>query len=145
MNISRIETNGKASATGPLMRQMVYRYCHDMAPYINYTPMEMFKMVKDIPFNPDPPGFETLQRPRYTINQCGTGGDCDDKTIMVACWAHLKNIPFRFVAVRKQGRKILHHVYPELYINGRWMPFDATYNFNIMGQEKRGYVEKVII
>lgn len=115
-----------------------------MAPYAHYSLPEIFRFLKDLPYRYDPPQIETLMRPLYTINQQGYGGDCDDKAIAIAAWADLNGIPYRFVAVRKNNQPRLHHVFTELFVNGRWISADCTYNHNTLGCEQ-SYAEKVII
>lgn len=139
------QTSGKARETGPYMYQVVNRYHTDMLPYASYTLPEIFELIKQIPYRADPRGIEVLQRPRYTLDLSGPGGDCDDKAIVLASWARLNHIPYRFMAVRKKGKPNLHHVYAELYFNGEWVPVDPTYNVNTLGRQYETYVEHVII
>lgn len=139
------------------MRQMVDKYYHDMSPYAHFTLREIFNAIKSIPFRPDPEDAETLQRPAYTMNQSGLGGDCDDKCIALASWLKLKgggynpnDVPakkydYRFVAVRRADYPCLHHVFCELYIMDRWIHADPTYKFNTLGREREQYNEYVII
>ena len=145
MNVQRIVTDGRATSTGPLMRQMVETYFMDMAPYAHLNLSEVFDIIKNIPFRPDPPTVETLMRPYYTLSSKGYGGDCDDKAIAMASYARLSKIPYRFVAVRRAHRKVLHHVFCQLYINNNWFTVDPTYNFNVLGREREGYAERIII
>jgi transglutaminase-like putative cysteine protease len=147
MIVSRVLTNGQASETGKLMHQMVQRYKGDMIPYAHLGISEIFEIVKNIPFRDDPEGVETLMRPRYTMTMQGSGGDCDDKSIAIASYLELNRVPWRFVAVRKKEKKNLHHVYVEYYnmVVSRWLPLDATYSFNVLGQERETYAERVLI
>jgi len=145
MVITHVETNGKAASTGPLMVSMVRKYYRDMSPYGSLSLAEVFNIIKNLPFRPDPEDEETLMRPYYTMNMMGSGGDCDDKAIALASWAHLNKIPLRFIAVRRQDRFALHHVYCELYIKNRWIHVDPTYSFNTLGREREPYAEYVTI
>lgn len=145
MQYSNVQTDGSARATGKLMRDMVNAYYLDMAPYAHLGLLEIFDVIRSIPFRDDPPWAETLQRPYYTMTETGAGGDCDDKAIALASWAKLKGIPWRFVAVRRHDKKLLHHVALELYILNNWVPFDATYNFNPPGRWREHYSEYQII
>jgi transglutaminase-like putative cysteine protease len=140
-----VKTNGSASDTGPLMHAMVRAYHMDMAPFASLTLPEIYDLIKNLPYRPDPVEQETLMRPRYTMNMQGTGGDCDDKAIALASWAVLNKIPYRFIAVRRGDRKSLHHVFPQLYITGKWVTTDPTYSFNALGREREHYVQRVII
>lgn len=115
-----------------------------MAQYASATLQEVFDLLKNIPYQADPPDREHLQRPFYTLNEMGEGGDCDDKAIAAGAWAFLRRIPFRFVAVSKSPEKELHHVFVEMYINGKWEPFDPTYAFNVLGRPV-AYAKRVIL
>jgi transglutaminase-like putative cysteine protease len=147
ITITKADTDGSARETGPFMHRMVDLYCHDMLPYVHLSLPEVFDLVKSIPYNADPVNEETLQRPYYTMNQLSYGGDCDDKCIALASWARLNSLPYRFIAVRKNGYPCLHHVLCEIYLdnNGGWTTADPTYKFNVLGRECDTYVERVII
>lgn len=143
--LQSVETNGKATATGPYMHAMVEQYYDDMIPWGTYSLPEIFTLLKNIPYRPDPPTVETLMRPYYTMNRMGWGGDCDDKAIALASWAKINHIPYRFVAVRRQGKPTLHHVFTQLLVNGKWLSADCTYSVNTLGRERDVYAERVII
>lgn len=140
-----VQTKGYARETGKLMHQMVDTYYEDAVPFAHLTITEFFDFVKSIPFKDDPPDREFLQRPAYTFNQIGPGGDCDDKAIALASYCKLHAIPYRFVAVRRSDMPYLHHVFCELFINGQWIHADPTYKFNSLGRERESYVERQII
>jgi len=144
MKIYTFNTNGSAVSTGALMRKVVETYYRDMLPYASYSMLEVFDRIKKLPFRPDPVTTETLMRPSHTMNMRGTGGDCDDKAIALASWARLFSIPYRFVAIRRHGRKFLHHVAVELYTHSRWLFLDPTYSFNTIGR-KRDEAERLIL
>lgn len=92
-----------------------------------YNLYEIFDFVKNIPYVADPNNFEWLQSPRWTIQR---GGDCDDKSIFIGAVLERRKIPYRMAVVSTNQDKELHHIYPEIFINGAWLPFDATYNRN---------------
>lgn len=145
ITLQTVETNGKAVATGPYMHAMVNNYWRDMVPWGTLSLPEIFDRIKNIPYRPDPPTVETLMRPYYTMRGFGWGGDCDDKAIALASWAVINRIPYRFVAVRRQGMPTLHHVFTQLFVNGKWLSADTTYSVNTLGRERDVYVERVII
>ena len=120
--------------TAQEMYRMAVAWREDMAPYASYSLQELFDFLKAIPFNADPEEKEVLQRPWYTVNRIGIGGDCDDKAIAAAAWASLNGYPFRFVATAKAPKKELHHVHAEFMINGVWVIFDPTYAYNVLGR-----------
>lgn len=144
MNIIKLTTDGKARSTGKIMRKVVEQYYTDMAPYASLSLPQIFDLIKSLPYRPDPVDVETLMRPSYTMTMRGYGGDCDCKALALASWARLHSISFRFVAIRRPGRKNLHHVALELYINNSWLFADPTYRFNVLGR-KREEAERIIV
>lgn len=142
---SIVYTDGTAQTTGRLMHQMVDAYHMDMVPYAHLPFSQVFALIKNLPFRDDPPMNETLMRPAYTMTMRGTGGDCDDKSIALASYCRLVGLPYRFVAVRRADQKLLHHVFLEVYINGKWIHADPTYRFNTLGREREPYAEYVVI
>jgi transglutaminase-like putative cysteine protease len=144
MQVYKIITDGKAKSTGKIMYRIVDLYYMDMAPYASLSLIEIFDRIKNLPYRPDPVDIETLMRPAYTMNNQGTGGDCDCKALALASYAKLHKIPFRFIAIRRPGRNNLHHVALELYVCNRWLFCDPTYSFNVLGR-KREEAERVIL
>ena len=142
MNITRIITDGKAATTGQYMRSMVDRFYLDMSPYADKSIFEVFDIIKSLPFVPDPADTELLMRPRYTLSG---GGDCDDKCIALAAYCKMVGIPYRFVASRRAGQPTLHHVFCEIFLNGKWIHADPTYNFNSLGREREPFAEYKLI
>lgn len=126
------------------MYRLAWAWREDMGIYAASPLHEVFNLLKQIPYMPDPPDTEHLQRPFYTLNNMGAGGDCDDKAIAAGAWANLNRIPFRFVAVSKSPEKDLHHVFTEMYINGEWIAFDPTYAFNVLGRPV-AYAKRVVL
>jgi hypothetical protein len=144
MKVYNIITDGAAKTTGKLMRQVVETFYKDMLPYTSYSLFQIFDIIKNLPYRPDPLTVETLMRPSHTMNMRGTGGDCDDKSIALAAWARLNRIPYRFIAIRRYGRKFLHHVAVELYTHNNWLFCDPTYSFNVIGR-KRDEAERLVL
>jgi len=135
MKLSQIPLTGGARQTGKIMHMLVKRYSFDMSPYASLPPAQMFRILANVPFKPDPEGHELLQRPKFTMTY---GGDCDDKAIAAAAYAVVTGNPYRFTAI---GFKIpgktripLTHVFTEISIYNEWVPFDCTYSYNIFGQ-----------
>ncbi len=134
------------------MYRIAYAWKDDMAAYASYSMQELFDLLKKIPFNADPDDTELLQRPFYTLNQIGKGGDCDDKAICAGAWCHLNRLPFRFLAVSMQPDGQLHHVLTEIYVStyerpsqGTWIEFDPTYSFNVLGRPLKAYTNRLYL
>lgn len=141
----RIRELTDVQQTSSEMYRIAWAWKEDMAPWASMNLQELFDLIKNIPFNADPEGVEFLQRPWYTMNQTGRGGDCDDRAIATGAWCHLRGIPFRFVAVSRSKTAPLHHVLTELYLNGEWFEFDPTYSFNVLGRPLSVYPQRLIL
>ncbi len=131
--------------TASEMYRLAYAFRDDMAPYATLSLQELFDLLKNLPWNADPTDTEFLQRPWFTLNQTGPGGDCDDKMICVGAWCNLLGIPFRFTAVSTTLKDPLHHVVTEMYIGGTWELFDPTYAYNVLGRPISIYPQRMIL
>ena len=65
------------------------------------TPKEVFEIVKNLTYKPDPRGIEFLSRPLYSIFEKNLPRDCDDKTLIITCYAKLKGIPYKIAVTGK--------------------------------------------
>lgn len=146
MRVIEQPLTGGPKQTGKLMHWMANAYQEDLVPYTHLCPSEMFNIIKTIPYGYDPHGIEVINRPRHTLNGETPWSDCDDKAIIAAAYALKKGIPYKFKAIGRRDPRLkwwqktgLQHVYPILYLNGRWTPFDATYEFNTIGREMGPY------
>lgn len=118
------------------MFELVRKYNSDVSAYATMSPEAFYKLVRDIPYKADPRGNEFIQRPWATLVGASEWGDCDDLAMLMASYAVQNKIPYRFgIGGSKKyrgmssGRTIIpfHHVWCELFVMGRWTPFDATY------------------
>lgn len=95
---------------------------------------EVFNGVKDLPYRPDDTAPECLgagecvKRPGLTLV---LGGDCDDKVVLAGAALLWLGYPVRIVTASYNADGQMQHTYLELYANGRWYPFDATYAGNV--------------
>jgi len=96
---------------------------------------QIFNYISQLPYVPDPVNdvisgnddIELIKTPELTNY---TGGDCDDKSAMMGAILKRRGIPFRFAVTSTKPDGSLHHIYPEIEIDGFWVPFDATYSYN---------------
>lgn len=118
------------------MFKLIETCAEDVAPYATQTPEQFYSMVRALPYIPDPRGNEWVQRPASSLHGWGFFRDCDDKAILMAAYAKAAGIPFRIAIggsrayVDSRGRTEVpyHHVWPEFYMMGKWLPMDATYS-----------------
>lgn len=115
------------------MLRMATQYASDVGQYICLGPLGWFQFVAAIPYSPDPKGLEYVQRPWHSLHGNGRGRDCDDKAVLMAAWAHLCGIPFRFIAAARNKGQRLHHTWCEYWMDGRWVTMDATYPWSVPG------------
>lgn len=93
-------------------------------------PYFVYNYVRDLPFIEDPEGIETVARPAFVLwRGWKNNRDCDDKSTAIAAYCESRKIPYRFAVVGENEDPALnpHHVYPELRLDGAFVPFDATY------------------
>jgi len=131
--------------TGKEMKRITKKYCDDLQhiflrykgklisisdlPFIAY-----FNLIKNMQYRQDKPPVEIVARPKILLKgiQSGAGLDCKKKAILIASWICLnvgKN-NFRFVASSKRKDRQITHVFPEILVNEKWLPVDATYPQN---------------
>lgn len=111
----------------------------DMSRYATMRPGDFHRLLKMLPYRADPRGNEFLQRPASTMQGYSPYRDCDDKAIAAGAYARASGRPYRIVIAGSHAvprRTVLgnikvtypfHHVFPEIFLGGQWVPFDATY------------------
>src|SRR5271168_1090320 len=80
--------------------------------------------VRDsIRYTNDPIDLELVRTPR-AILEMGVG-DCDDKSILLACLLRCIGRPSRYVAIMMKGQSSFSHVYVETPLGKRWIPLET--------------------
>ena len=102
-------------------------YVGDVAHMDGLSMRAAYAQILAMPYVGDPAGEETVSRPGFTLRPNWQGPrDCDDKSVIIIALANRRRIPSRLCVVGvTSGRP--HHVYPELKIDGAWLPTDPTY------------------
>lgn len=132
--------------TGAEMRRIATQYRGDMAQYASCSLEQIFNVLKAIPYSPDPPDTEFLQRPYYTLSGTSPYRDCDDIAICVGAYCQNAQIPYHFLAVRTDPmEKDLHHVLTRVYIWTKVYDVDPTYSDNIFALNKSPFLDAEII
>lgn len=111
----------------------------DDFPFPKYTIKEFYNYVLNLPYIDDGKA-EILARPKFSLDpNYKVNRDCDDKTLSLVSYLRFRKIPFRIIVSGRNQKP--HHIYPEFFWNGFWIPFDATYpKINNFG--KRLFPEK---
>lgn len=87
---------------------------------------KIFYFVRDrVRYVLDPNEVETVSTPDYLLANMEAGGDCDDKSVLLATLLEAVGHPARFKAVGFEGGALT-HVYVETKIGERWIPLDTT-------------------
>lgn len=115
-------------------------YAADIAPYAGWPFSAWFDFVRLIPYESDEERFperviELVPRPAYLLDRdLFPKIDCKKKAILVGAWAHLRGLPFRFLAVSSRGDRAIHHVFPQIDFGDGWVTVDATFPEFAIGQ-----------
>lgn len=80
-------------------------------------------IVRRVRYQKDPVGIETVQSPMVTNSL--RAGDCDDHSAFVAGLASAVGIPVRFRVIGYAPDHVV-HIYPEMFVDGKWMAADTT-------------------
>lgn len=85
---------------------------------------QLHQFVRDsVRYVQDINGVETVQTPQKTLELMG--GDCDDKSTLLAALLESIGHPSRFVAIGFEPG-IFSHVYLETLAGTRWIPLETT-------------------
>ena len=95
---------------------------------------DFFYLVSNIPYQPDPPGYEQLQRPAVTLKL--NYGDCDDKAILFGSFCVFRNITSGVSIVSEKPDKNFHHVFNFIIFNGNIIDMDCTYQNSQPGKRR---------
>lgn len=127
--------------TGERMYNLIDTYARDLANFkVNDTALfdlsisDFFNFVKNIPYRRDLSPTEVISRPHHILHHRKIGMDCKKKAILIASWAFLNNIPFHLIASSSRKNGKIHHVFPQVQLNGEWINADATYKKLKLGQ-----------
>lgn len=120
--------------TGKEMYRLIEQYSGDIdhirvkgKPLSSLNLFDYFNYVKNIPYRKDVKGIEVVSRPSKIIDNKNVGMDCKKKSILISAYLKNRGIPFRLIASSKRPDKRIHHVFPQMKIDGKWLNMDATY------------------
>lgn len=92
----------------------------------------LFRWIKgNIRYTRDPYGVELVQDVWTTLNR--QRGDCDDLSILLGAMAEVMGCPVRFCTVSTRKDKEPVHVYPDVFVGGRWISYDPTVASSVPG------------
>lgn len=121
---------------GREMYRMTESYGSDLGSLALLSFEDFFNHVRAIPYRKEPGRFQLLARQSWTQNGLGPIIACANKSILIGSWAYLHKLPYRYVAVAKFINQPFSHVFPQVYIAGKWQNADATYPWHQPFQER---------
>lgn len=132
--------------TGQEMLRMVKSYWDDVPQkHLNNSLVSWHRFVSDLPYIKDPVGIESVARPKILLTDNPEYRDCDDKSILIACWLYAHHIPFRFLAVSYQkDKEVCHAVVQTLDDDENPFIIDATYPNTSWPRDRNFYNETPI-
>ena len=127
-------TLNSKNQTGAEMYRLIDQYSGDIdriqvngKPLSSLNMFQYFDFVKNIPYRKDIKAIEVIGRPEKIVQNRKSGMDCKKKSILISSYLKQRNIPFRLIASSKREDKRIHHVFPQMCIDGKWYNMDATY------------------
>lgn len=100
-----------------------------LKPLSQLTLGQFFNFVKNIPYKKDIKPIEIISRPEYLIKNRKKGLDCKKKAILICSYLKNYRLPFRLASSSKLISGRIHHVFPQMQLQGNWQNLDATYNY----------------
>jgi hypothetical protein len=91
---------------------------------------DYFNFVRRLPYRRDVAPFEVVMRPRSIIANSMGGIDCKKKGTLLLAYLYGKygrQYPTRLISVSTRPDGKIHHVFPQIYVSGKWRNLDATY------------------
>ena len=132
MNANTLHPHSLATTIQQMYRLML-QYIPDVQNLGWRTVADVFNAVRAVPYTEDGAAHECLgagecvKRPGLTL---ALGGDCDDKVILAGAGLASLGVPSRIVTTSYRPDGEFQHTYLEVFLEGRWWPFDATYPEN---------------
>lgn len=115
----------------PDLRKVYLKSGIDTVPVSNLSMQGFFDLVSGIPYKRDPVKpypREIVSRPYYILqNRQKHGADCKKKAILCGAWLVENGFNYRLMGSSQLKSKQIHHIFPQVYYQGEWENFDATY------------------
>lgn len=109
--------------------------CGDLSGMYERCFHKFYDFVCAIPYREDGE-YELNARPGRILELSG-GIDCKKKSTLIAAYCNLHGISYRLCVISAMPNKIVHHIFPEIYMLGKWVPADATYPGTKLGERMK--------
>ncbi len=144
VTVGKIIDHVHASLRRPVVRLSAIGILNNARVQNKNTPAAVAALYRyvsqNIRYIPDPLDVETIQDPEATLKI--KAGDCDDHATVLAALAASIGVPVRFRVIGPSADNF-QHIFPELYVGGRWLPADTTEAKRLGVRPKKFPAEKV--
>ena len=104
------------------------KHFRDLGFLLDTTLEQFFNFVRRIPYKMDSESWEIVARPAYLLDKNRFPAlDCKKKSVLILAWLYAHGIPGRLVGISELPSKVIHHIFPQAFINGKWRNLDPTY------------------
>jgi len=100
---------------------------NSMVSMSNLSLPDYFNVVKTIPYRQDTEPLEVIGRPYLLFQNKDNGLDCKKKSILIGSYLKENRLEFRLIGSSNRKDGEIHHVFPQVRMNGNWYNVDATY------------------
>lgn len=109
----------------------------DSVPLSSLPLSDYFNFVRKIPYRRDVKPIEVIARPKHILTYRNLGMDCKKKAILMGSYFQSHGIPYRFIGSSQREDRKVHHIFPQIKQNGKWLNADATYSDYRLYEPKR--------
>lgn len=116
--------------TGRKIAFLARNFWEDLDEYghLDQTLPEFYNYVKNIPYIEDQEN-EEVARPLFLLDKKEFPGlDCKKKAVLMSSFLEAHGEPWRLVTNSELPTKEIHHIFPQVKIDGEWYNVDATYS-----------------
>lgn len=130
---------GNKNQTGKEMYRLIDTYADDIdkfymrtstgqsVPFSKLPLDDAFDYVRKLPYKKDHAPVEVVMRPRKILERPQNGYDCKKKSILLGAYLKKNGLNFRLMTSSNRYDKKIHHVFPQVQLQGKWLNVDATY------------------
>lgn len=135
--VSEMEKLIRDGVKEPLVRELAIGLVRGIAPkdYMGEISRIFQWVQQNIRYTRDPVALELLQSARRLLQD--RAGDCDDFTILTSALLQAIGHQTRIKTIAVRPGEY-HHVYPEVFVQGQWLPLDASHSLAIPGWQPPG-------
>lgn len=98
--------------------------------------LEYYELIKNIPYKKDRRPIEIIARPKHLLSGVFNNLDCKKKTVLIGAYLKMNGYKYRLIGTSNRKSKNIHHIFPQVKLNGKWWNLDATYPENKAYQPK---------